>query len=89
MLMTNPPYGERLKVADIEALYKMIGERLKHVFMGYDAYILSYNKQNFYNIGLKASERYFLFNGPLACEMRKYSIFAGKREDQPDINPAN
>lgn len=80
ILMTNPPYGERLKVDDIEALYKMIGERLKHVFMGYDAYILSDHKQNFYNIGLKASNRFILFNGPLPCEMRKYDIFAGKRD---------
>jgi len=82
ILMTNPPYGERIKVDDIEALYKMIGERMKHVFTGYSAYILSFKKANFYNIGLKASQRLFLFNGPLACEMRKYDIFAGKLDDQ-------
>ncbi len=83
VLMVNPPYGERIKVDDIEELYNMIGERLKHVFSGYDAYVLSFKKENFDNIGLKPAKRFFLFNGALECEMRKYEIFAGKRDDRP------
>ncbi len=83
VLMVNPPYGERIKVDDIESLYNMIGERLKHVFSGYDAYVLSFKKENFDNIGLKPAKRFFLFNGALECEMRKYEIFAGKRDDRP------
>ena len=85
VLMTNPPYGERLKVSDLDELYSMIGERLKHVFVGYDSFILSYKKESFDNIGLKPSKRFFLFNGSLECEMREYQIFAGKRnEHDPD-----
>lgn len=83
VLMTNPPYGERLKVEDLDALYAMIGERLKHVFMGYNAYILSYRKECFDSIGLKPSNRFFLFNGALECEMREYEIFSGKRNERP------
>jgi putative N6-adenine-specific DNA methylase len=83
VLMTNPPYGERLKVEELDALYSMIGERLKHVFTGYNAYILSYKKEGFDNIGLKPSKRFFLYNGALECEMREYEIFAGKRNMQP------
>ncbi|MGV8964092.1 MAG: THUMP domain-containing protein [Candidatus Saccharimonadaceae bacterium] len=83
VLMSNPPYGERIRVEDIEALYNMIGERIKHVFSGYDAYILSFKKENFDNIGLRPAKRFFLFNGALECEMRKYEIFAGKRNDRP------
>ena len=82
VLMMNPPYGERIKIDDIEALYNMIGERLKHVFSGYDAYVLSYKKENFDAVGLKPAKRFFLFNGPLECEMRKFEIFAGKRDDR-------
>lgn len=81
VLMTNPPYGERLKVEDLEELYAMIGERLKHVFMGYDAYVLSYKKECFDKIGLKPTNRFFLFNGQLECEMREYEIFSGKRKE--------
>lgn len=83
VLITNPPYGERIKVDELTELYAMIGERLKHVFTGYDAYVLSYRKECFDSIGLKHSRRFFLFNGALECEMRKYEIFPGKRDDRP------
>ena len=82
VLMMNPPYGERIKINDIEALYNMIGERLKHVFTGYDAYVLSNKKENFDGVGLKPAKRFFLFNGPLEVELRKYEIFAGRRDDR-------
>ncbi len=81
VFMTNPPYGERIKVEDIEKLYATLGERLKHVFVGYDAYVLSYRKELFDKIGLKPTKRFPLMNGQLECEMRVYEIFAGKRED--------
>ena len=83
VLITNPPYGERIKVEELTELYAMIGERLKHVFIGYDAYVLSYRKECFDSIGLKHSKRFFLFNGALECEMREYEIFSGKRDDRP------
>ena len=83
VLMTNPPYGERMKVEELEGLYSMIGERLKHVFTGYRAYVLSYRKESFDAIGLRHSRRFFLYNGALECEMREYEIFAGKRDDRP------
>lgn len=83
VLMTNPPYGERMKVEELEGLYSMIGERLKHVFTGYRAYVLSYRKESFDAIGLRHSRRFFLYNGALECEMREYEIFSGKRDDRP------
>ncbi|MDR0421705.1 MAG: THUMP domain-containing protein [Proteiniphilum sp.] len=83
VLMTNPPYGERLRVEDLNDLYGMIGERLKHVFPGYRAYVLSYRKEAFEAIGLRHSRRFFLYNGALECEMREYELFSGKREDRP------
>jgi putative N6-adenine-specific DNA methylase len=81
VVITNPPYGERIKVEELDELYGMIGERLKHVFSGFNAYILSYRKESFDAIGLKHSRRFFLYNGALECEMREYEIFAGKRRE--------
>lgn len=83
VVITNPPYGERIKVEELEELYSMIGERLKHVFTGFKAYILSYHKESFDAIGLKHNRRFFLYNGPLECEMREYEIFSGKRNELP------
>ena len=78
MLITNPPYGERITTRDLLGLYEMIGERLKHVFTGYDAWIISYQEECFEKIGLKPARKIPLMNGSLECEFRKYQIFGGK-----------
>lgn len=82
ILVTNPPYGERIKPDDLFGLYEMIGERLKHVFAGYTAWILSYKKECFNKLGLRHSMRIPLINGSLECEFRKYELFAGKRYEK-------
>ncbi len=81
ILVTNPPYGERISSRDLLGLYSMIGERLKHVFMGYNAWILSYKEECFEKIGLHPSERIKLMNGSLACEYRKYEMFEGTKKE--------
>jgi len=81
MIVTNPPYGERLNPRDLMDLYAMMGERMKHVFQGYDVWILTSNKEGFDNIGLKPSAKIKLINGALDCEFRKYEIFDGKHKE--------
>lgn len=81
MLITNPPYGERISAPDLIGLYKMIGERLKHQFVDGEAWVLSYREECFEAIGLKPSLKTPLFNGALECELRKYQIFDGKYND--------
>ena len=41
IMVTNPPYGERISTSDLLGTYKMIGERLKHQFTGNEAWVLS------------------------------------------------
>ena len=86
IIITNPPYGERISTNDLLGLYNMIGERLKHAFVGNDAWILSYREECFDQIGLKPSVKTPLFNGPLECEFRKYQIFDGKYKECGDEN---
>lgn len=81
ILITNPPYGERISTNNLLGLYQMIGERLKHAFQGSDAYILSYREECFEQIGLKPSQKIPLYNGSLECEFRKYEIFGGKYKE--------
>ena len=81
ILVTNPPYGERLSSNDLLGLYSIIGERLKHVFMGYKAWIISYKDECFDKIGLRASEKIKLMNGSLECEYRCYEMFEGSNKD--------
>lgn len=78
VIITNPPYGERISTHDLLGLYQIIGERLKNAFSGNNAWILSYREECFDQIGLKPSEKIPLFNGALECEFRKYKLFDGK-----------
>ena len=78
IIITNPPYGERISTDDLLGLYQMIGERLKHAFTGNDAWILSYRDECFDQIGLKPSVKTPLYNGALECQFRKYQLFDGK-----------
>ena len=78
IIITNPPYGERISTDDLLGLYQMIGERLKHAFTGNDAWILSYRDECFDQIGLKPSIKVPLYNGALECQFRKYQLFDGK-----------
>ena len=81
IIVTNPPYGERISTQNLMETYKMIGERLKHAFKQGDAWILSYKEECFQQIGLKTSVKVPLYNGSLECEFRKYQMFSGKFKD--------
>lgn len=81
IVVTNPPYGERITVEDMEALYRSIGERLKKVFKGSNAWVIGYRDELFDCIGLKPSVKYPLLNGSLECELRQYVMFSGSYSD--------
>lgn len=81
LLVVNPPYGERISTPNLLNTYKMIGERLKHAFMGNEAWVLSYREECFEAIGLKPSIKIPVYNGSLECEFRKYAIFDGAMKD--------
>lgn len=77
VIITNPPYGERISADDMDGLYECIGEKLKHVFKGYKAWIIGYKEEYFHKIGLAASSKTPMLNGSLECELREYVIFEG------------
>jgi putative N6-adenine-specific DNA methylase len=81
LIILNPPYGERLKERDLDQLYAMIGERLKHQFTGNNAWILSSSMESLKFIGLKPEVRIDLFNGSLKCKYNHYRLFSGKRKE--------
>ena len=81
VIVTNPPYGERISTPNLLETYKMIGRQLKHHFKGCEAWILSYKDECFAQIGLKPSLKVPLYNGSLECEYRKYLMFDGRLEN--------
>jgi putative N6-adenine-specific DNA methylase len=88
LLIINPPYGERLLQGETDSVYSMIGTALKHNFPGYEAWIITSNKESVKHIGLKPVRKYILYNGALECTYLKYELYKGSRKgsgrlDQP------
>lgn len=81
LLVMNPPYGERLSDYDLEQLYSMIGSTLKFHFTGAQAWVIAHQVEHFHAIGLKHDVREPLYNGSLPCELRGYTLFAGKHRE--------
>ncbi|MBQ3363235.1 MAG: RNA methyltransferase [Muribaculaceae bacterium] len=77
-LISNPPYGERLNMEDIEQLYSDLGYKFKHTFQGYNVWLICFNEELYHKVGLKPSVRYKLNNGGLDCELLQYVIFDGR-----------
>lgn len=81
IIVTNPPYGERISTPNLLETYDMIGRQLKHNFRGNEAWIISYHEECFDKIGLRPSLKIPVNNGSLECEFRKYQMFEGKLKD--------
>ena len=81
VLVTNPPYGERIETSeDIVEFYQMIGSTLKHNFHGYTAWIISSNFEAMKLVGLRPSKKYTLYNGALQCKYHKYELYEGSKK---------
>lgn len=83
VMVTNPPYGVRVgEDAELAAFYPKLGDALKARFAGWRCYILTADLRLAKLIGLKASKRTPLFNGPLECRLFEFRIVAGSMRTQ-------
>lgn len=80
LLMTNPPYSERVKVDNNLRLYKRLGDAMKQNFSGYKAWIVSGDLQALKNIGLKPKQKHIVYNGPIECRLAEYELYAGSKK---------
>ncbi len=71
-IISNPPYGERLKEGgDIAALYRLMGEKLRQLDT-WSFYILTSHRQFESLFGQKANKRRKLYNGGIECQYYQY-----------------
>lgn len=85
VLITNPPYDERMRVEDMTTFYKAIGDRFKKQWMGWDAWLISSNRAALKQVGLRTSKRLALFNGPLECSFHKFEMYEGTKNTDPGV----
>ena len=78
LLLTNPPYGERLD-GDINALYQGIGDAFKQSFPNTHAWLISSNSEALKCVGLRPSRKIKLFNGKLESRLMYYPIYEGTK----------
>ena len=85
LMVMNPPYDERMPVAEIESLYQSIGSNMKHRFAGFQAWVLSANEKAMHAIGLRPSRKISLYNGALPCKFLKFELYEGSKKHKGDI----
>lgn len=78
-MLFNPPYGERLEI-DIEEFYGKIGDTLKQNYPGTHAWFIATNFDAIKSVGLRASRKIKLFNGPLEGRLLKYVLYEGSKK---------
>ncbi len=81
IIVTNPPYGERIQITDINKLYKDLGDKLKHDFANFNAWIFIQDSDTYKKIELHPSKKINLLNGQINCKLLKYELYKGKKTD--------
>ena len=81
-MVCNPPYGERIKTADIVDLYRSMGDTMKRKYGGYTVWIISSDIIALKQIGLYPSQKLELYNGPLECRFEKFEIYEGSKKEK-------
>ena len=78
LVVTNPPYGQRLGGDDLPALYRELGEGLRRNARGCTAWLLVGDLELVKHVPLRPSRRIVLFNGPIECRLVRYDIRAAE-----------
>jgi 23S rRNA (guanine2445-N2)-methyltransferase / 23S rRNA (guanine2069-N7)-methyltransferase len=83
LVVTNPPYGERLGEEDeLQPLYTCLGDRLKAAFPGWSAAVFTGNPDLGKVMGIRAKKFYALFNGTIPCKLLLFDISPEKFIDR-------
>ena len=80
-VLINPPYDKRIS-ADVNQLYKKIGDTLKNNYLYSDVWIITANLEAIKSIGLKSSKKIKLFNANLESRLLNYKIYPGSKKNK-------
>jgi 23S rRNA (guanine2445-N2)-methyltransferase / 23S rRNA (guanine2069-N7)-methyltransferase len=70
LLITNPPYGERLgELPELVRLYAQLGEKAKALFPGWTLALFTGNPDLGHRLGMRAHKQYALKNGALDAKL--------------------
>jgi 23S rRNA (guanine2445-N2)-methyltransferase / 23S rRNA (guanine2069-N7)-methyltransferase len=86
LIVTNPPYGERLSEREaVKYLYRSLGRRFSEDFPGWKMGFFSANPDLADMVGLKWSGRHSLYNGPIKCRLLVGEQQVRKKQPTPQL----
>ncbi len=93
LLMTNPPYGERLgDEASLKPLYQHFGARLREQFQGWEVALFLGNLELGKAMRIRSYKSYAFFNGTIPCKLLLMKIipewFMREREVEAPVESA-
>lgn len=81
LIVTNPPYGERIKVEDLNALYTQLGDTFKRLYgERCEVWLITSDFEAMKHIGLKPSRKIALLNGSLDCRLLCFELYEGSKK---------
>lgn len=81
MIITNPPYGERIKIEDLNAMYELLGDTFKKKYgENCEVWLISSDFEALKHIGLKPSKKIQMLNGSLDCRFLKFELYEGSKK---------
>ncbi|NIC07783.1 bifunctional 23S rRNA (guanine(2069)-N(7))-methyltransferase RlmK/23S rRNA (guanine(2445)-N(2))-methyltransferase RlmL [Billgrantia bachuensis] len=83
LVITNPPYGERLgELPELVTLYRDLGKGVRQAFPGWRLAVFTANPDLGHRIGLRADKQYSLKNGPLEAKLLLLDVPAERHEGE-------
>ncbi|MFA7437012.1 THUMP domain-containing protein [Castellaniella sp.] len=83
-IVTNPPYGERLGLADADVLWAAWASWLKQHYGGWQLNIISDDRTLPGRLRLKARRRHPLYNGAIECRLFQFDLVSHADRDKDD-----
>ena len=81
LIVTNPPYGERIKVEDLNAMYEKLGDTFKQKYgKDCDVWLITSDFEAMKHIGLHSSRKIPVQNGALDCRFLHFELYDGSKK---------
>ncbi len=81
LIVTNPPYGERIKVEDLNAMYEKLGDTFKRLYgENCEVWLITSDFEAMKHIGLRPSRKIPVQNGSLDCRFLKFELYEGSKK---------
>jgi 23S rRNA (guanine2445-N2)-methyltransferase / 23S rRNA (guanine2069-N7)-methyltransferase len=85
LVVTNPPYGERIGADSVLVeLYTALGRLLRERFGGWQAAILTGNLPLARNLGIYAKRTHRMFNGAIDCRLLRFDLTGEGERPSPE-----